>query len=106
MKDYESMGKFRTPTLRYLEYTAPYMHNGVFFELEEVIDFYNEGGGEDVIKKAFGHSTKTKLLKPLGLDDEEKEALIAFLRSLSGDEITMTPPKLPLNAVMKQEARR
>ena len=37
-------GRFRTPSLRELKYTAPYMHNGAFFELEEVIDFYDEGG--------------------------------------------------------------
>ena len=39
-------GKFRTPPLRYLLYTAPYMHNGVFETLDEVVDFYNEGGGD------------------------------------------------------------
>ena len=100
MKDWGSMGKFRTPTLRYLEYTSPYMHNGVFFELFEVIDFYNEGGGEDQIVKNFGHSTKTNLLKPLGLSDAEKDALVAFLESLSGGEITMDAPTLPKDAVM------
>ena len=58
-------GKFRTPSLRELKYTAPYMHNGAFFELDEVIDFYDEGGGQD--------SNKSPLLKKLGLSDEEKE---------------------------------
>ncbi len=89
------MGKFRTPMLRYLEYTAPYMHNGVFWSLEEVIDFYDAGGGEDAIEKAFGLRTKSEILKPLGLTDEEKAQLVAFLDALSGEEIVMDPPALP-----------
>jgi cytochrome c peroxidase len=101
MKRDEDMGKFRTPTLRYLVYTPPYMHNGFFFTLEEVIDFYNEGGGEDLIKKSFGHSTKTNILKPLNLSKVEKEALLAFLESLSGEEIVLEPPVLPEYAVME-----
>lgn len=101
MKRKEDMGKFRTPTLRYLVYTPPYMHNGVFFTLEEVMDFYNKGGGEDPIKKQYGFSTKTKRLKPLNLTEGEKEALIAFLESLSGKEIIVKVPKLPEYAVMK-----
>ncbi len=84
------MGKFRTPSLRYTLYTAPYMHNGAFWDLQEVVEFYNEGGGENDFA-----ATKTGLLKPLGLSDEEVEDLIAFLESLSGDEIKMSTPKLP-----------
>ena len=97
----EDMGKFRTPSLRYLNYTAPYMHNGVFFTLEEVIDFYNEGGGDDPIEKLYRLSTKTEELKPLNLNDEEKGALMAFLESLTGEEIILAPPELPDYAVMK-----
>ncbi len=93
-KRHQDMGKFRTPSLRYLVFTPPYMHNGVFFSLEEVIDFYNDGGGEDQIK-IFGHSTKTDILKPLGLSEEEKGQLLAFLESLSGEEILMDIPQLP-----------
>lgn len=96
----ESMGKFRTPTLRYLVYSMPYMHNGYFYTLEEVIDFYDEGGGDDPILDNFGFTTKTTLLKPLGLSNEEKEALVAFLESLTGDEILMSTPIVPLDAVM------
>ncbi len=101
MKRKKDMGKFRTPTLRYLVYTPPYMHNGVFFTLEEVMDFYNKGGGDDPIKKQYGFSTKTKRLKPLNLTEGEKEALIAFMESLSGKEIIVKVPKLPEYAVMK-----
>ena len=91
----EDMGKFRTPMLRYLEYTAPYMHNGAFYDLEEVIDFYNQGGGEDKIEAGFGHRTKTSLLKPLGLSDEEKRQLLEFLSTLSGEEVLVATPELP-----------
>jgi cytochrome c peroxidase len=84
------MGKFRTPTLRYAAYTAPYMHNGAFWDFFEVVEFYNEGGGENEFAQ-----TKTGLLKPLNLTEEEIEDLVAFLESLSGDEIKMTTPKLP-----------
>ncbi len=90
----EDKGKFRTPPLRELVYTTPYMHNGVFFTLQEVVDFYDQGGGED----PFG--TKAELMKPLNLSDEEKAALVAFLESLSGDEILMEEPVLPDYAVL------
>ena len=81
------IGKFRTSPLRYLSYTAPYMHNGVLETLEEVIDFYDQGGGD-----AEG---KSPLLKPLDLSENEKFDLLDFLESLSGDEIRVTPPELP-----------
>lgn len=88
-QDPADLGKFRTPPLRYLKYTAPYMHNGMFYTLEEVVDFYNDGGTEDV----FG--TKSSLIKPLGLTDSEKRDLVAFLESMSGTEITVAYPELP-----------
>ena len=68
---------FLTPTLRELTWTAPYMHNGVFATIEEVVDFYNNGGGDDELKD--------KRLQPLGLVPSEKADLIAFLKSLSGE---------------------
>ncbi len=89
----EDMGKFRTPSLRYIKYTAPYMHAGQFFTLEEVIDFYNEGGGENEFTEKIGN--KTPILKPLNLTDEEKEALVAFLEELSGEEIRIGEVKVP-----------
>jgi cytochrome c peroxidase len=85
----EDLGKFRTPPLRYLAYTAPYMHNGAFFTIEEVVDFYDRGGDED----PFG--TKSGQIKKLGLTPGEKTDLITFLESLSGDEVIVEPPKLP-----------
>ncbi len=84
----DDIGKFRTPPLRELQYTAPYMHNGVFFTLEEVIDFYDKGGGND--------ANKSSLMMPLGLTAEEKKALLVFLESLSGTEpIMVEAPVLP-----------
>lgn len=86
-------GKFRTQPLRYLRYTPPYMHAGQFYTLEEVVDFYNEGGGENEFTERFGN--KTKILKPLNLTDDEKEALVAFLDEISGEEIKMAIPLVP-----------
>ncbi|HET8577362.1 MAG TPA: cytochrome c peroxidase [Methylomirabilota bacterium] len=82
-KDDKDVGKFLTPGLRDLKYTAPYMHNGMLRTLGAVVEFYNTGGG------AGGE------LKPLGLTDTEKAALLAFLESLSGDAVVVEPPTLP-----------
>ena len=81
-------GKFRTPSLRELRDTAPYMHNGVFATLEEVVDFYDRGGGAD--------PTRSPLLRPLGLTAQEKTDLVAFLLALSSDApFLVEPPDLP-----------
>lgn len=70
---------FRTPTLRNIARTAPYMHNGVYATLEEVVDFYNRGGG-----KGLGLPVKNQTLsnQPLNLTAKEQKALIAFLKTL------------------------
>ncbi len=78
--DGSTVGTFITPTLRELKYTAPYMHNGMFDSLFEVVSFYNEGGGDD--------PNKDPRLKPLGLSFGEQKDLVAFLESLSGDPLT------------------
>lgn len=72
----EDMGAFRTPALRQVAETAPYMHNGSLPNLAAVIEFYNAGGGTD--------SNKSERLRPLHLTPEEKADLLAFLQSLSG----------------------
>ena len=71
---------FKTTTVRNAELTAPYFHNGAYKTLEEVIDFYNDGGGEGL-----GLIVKNQTLPPdpLDLSDYEKTALIAFMRSLT-----------------------
>jgi len=78
--DGSDMGKFMTPSLRELKYTAPYMHNGMLKTLEAVVEFYNNGGGKDKNKDA--------LLKPLNLSKPEKQDLVAFLLALSGKPLT------------------
>jgi cytochrome c peroxidase len=89
-KDPKDIGKFRTPGLRELKYTAPYMHNGIFYTLDEVVDFYNKGGGDA------NWPNKTPLVKPLGLTEQEKKDLVAFLEALSMDKpLLMDPPRLP-----------
>ncbi|MCP4996686.1 MAG: cytochrome-c peroxidase [Gammaproteobacteria bacterium] len=88
-------GKFRTPSLRYATFTAPYMHNGVFYTLEEVVDFYNSGGMDEDGRANEFTQNKSKLIKPLGLSDAEKEDLVAFIEAFSGDEITVQTPELP-----------
>ncbi|MDH5751010.1 MAG: cytochrome-c peroxidase [Deltaproteobacteria bacterium] len=95
-KEEKDKGKFRTAPLRYTKYTAPYMHNGAFFTLEEVVDFYNAGGGKNEFDK-----NKTDIIKPLNLSDKEKADLTAFLEALSGKEISMKPPELPKYATLK-----
>ncbi|MBI3971098.1 MAG: c-type cytochrome [Chloroflexi bacterium] len=84
-------GKFRTPSLRDSCYTAPYMHNGVFATLEDVVAFYNAGGGDD--------PNKGPLLRPLNLTAQEQADLVAFLKNLCGDKIVVEAPTLPPYAV-------
>lgn len=81
--------KFRTPSLRELRWTEPYMHNGVISTLPEVVAFYNAGGGEG----------QTAGLQPLGLSDAEQADLVAFLEALSMDEpLLLDEPELPETA--------
>jgi len=91
--DGSDIGKFMTPSLRELTYTAPYMHNGMMATLDNVVAFYNEGGGND--------HNKDPRLKPLGLDWAEQAQLVAFLESLSGDPLTgeefVWPEKINVN---------
>ena len=67
---------FKTPTLRNVALTAPYMHDGSVSTLREVIDFYNAGGG--------AQRPKSTLLRKLDLNEREKADLEAFLESLTG----------------------
>jgi cytochrome c peroxidase len=91
--DGSDIGKFMTPTLRELKYTAPYMHNGMIKTLSDVVAFYNKGGGSD--------ANKDKALKPLGMSAGEQSDLVAYLESLSGDPLTSAEhvwkDKIPAN---------
>jgi cytochrome c peroxidase len=70
---------YRTPGLRNVALTSPYMHDGSLATLEEVVEFYDRGG--------IDNPQKDPVLKPLGLSVTEKQALVAFLRSLTGDNV-------------------
>ncbi|SKB59216.1 cytochrome c peroxidase [Soonwooa buanensis] len=71
---------FKTTTVRNIELTKPYFHNGAFNTLEEVVDFYNEGGGEGLGLKV---NNQTLPSDKLNLNDAEKKQLVIFLKSLT-----------------------
>jgi cytochrome c peroxidase len=83
----EDMGSFKTPTLRNITQTAPYMHNGVFKTLEEVIEFYDKGGVKN--------TNLDMQMKALGLTAQEKFHLIEFLKTLTGPLPDPSIPELP-----------
>lgn len=85
---------FKTPTIRNVELTAPYMHNGIYKTLDEVIDFYNHGGGKGIgIKLDY----QTLPFDSLKLTNVEINALKAFLKCLTDTSgLTSTPKSLPL----------
>lgn len=87
-KDRKDWKAFKTQTLREIALTGPYMHNGVFGSLKEVIEFFNKGGGDD--------NNKTPLLKPLHLTDDEKQVLEVFLKeALTGELVKVKMPEVP-----------
>lgn len=87
-KDRKDWKAFKTPGLREVALTGPYMHNGVYATIEEVIEFFNKGGGDD--------PGKTPLLKPLHLTDDEKLTLEVFLlEALKGDLVIIKMPEVP-----------
>ena len=73
-------GMFKTPTVRNVEVTAPYMHNGVYATLEEVMDFYNKGGGAGM---GFDLERQTLPFDELNLTKKEQMALVAFVKTLT-----------------------
>ncbi len=77
-------GMFKTPTVRNAEVTAPYMHNGVYASLEEVMDFYNKGGGGGL---GFDLERQTLPFDELNLTIEEQNALVAFVKTLTDTKV-------------------
>lgn len=77
-------GLFRTKSLRHVEKTGPYMHNGSLATLEDVVHFYNVGGGTSGYE-----GTKHAAMVPLYLTSEEEADLVAFLRALTGENVAM-----------------
>lgn len=79
---------FKTVTVRNIELTAPYMHNGVFKDLDEVMDFYNKGGG---VGFGFKVENQTLPFDSLNLSKQEVNDIISFMKSLT-DTTNMTTP--------------
>lgn len=82
----EDFGKFKTPTLRNVTRTAPYMHDGSLATLEDVIAFYDRGGRPN--------PNLDKEIKPLQLTDTEKAELLEFLKSLTGAVVSVSAEEL------------
>lgn len=88
-KDDKDWGGFKVPTLREVANTPPYMHDGSLSTLEEVIDYYDKGG--------IPNRNLHPLMKPLHLSDEDKKALVSFMKSLNGEgwQHFTSPEKFP-----------
>jgi cytochrome c peroxidase len=86
--DEADRGAFRTPTLRNVTLTAPYMHDAVLATLEDVIGFYDTGGGT-----VPGRSGPE--IGPLRLSPQERQALVAFLQSLTDPTADTRVPAVP-----------
>lgn len=71
----DDMALFKVPSLRNCELTAPYMHDGMFQSLEQVVEHYNSGGKD--------HFNKSKFIKKLHLSGQEKKDLVNFLKTLT-----------------------
>lgn len=78
-QDPDDRWKYRTPTLRNVALTAPYMHDGSLKTLQDVVSFYNQGG--------IPNETQSPLIKPLNLSSPEMKDLVAFLKALNGDNV-------------------
>ncbi|KAF0241393.1 MAG: cytochrome c, partial [Chitinophagaceae bacterium] len=86
-KQAADLGKFKTPGLRNIAITAPYMHNGMFKTLEEVVDYYNNP--EKFVRNPI--NIDSTLSKPLGLTEAEKADLVNFLKTLTDKRFTQSP---------------
>lgn len=81
-------GKFKTPTLRNIALTSPYMHNGSLNSLRDVLDYYNRGGNDS--------ANKDPRIRPLGLNEDELRDLKEFLESLTDWNFVQDERLLPL----------
>ncbi|MDO5614731.1 MAG: cytochrome c peroxidase [Cruoricaptor ignavus] len=100
-KNPDDAGKFRVPTLREVTRTGPWMHNGAFTPLRDVLTFYNAGNPEPKSKSSTVYegvalsSKKSNMLKPLNLTNKELDQLEAFLGTLSSRTRRIILPELP-----------
>jgi len=97
-KDPNDTGAFKTPMLRNVADTAPYMHDGSEKTLADVIAFYNRGGNPNP------HLDRD--IKPLNLNLQEQQDLLAFLTALSGPYPVITAPPLPNPEITAQQLTR
>ncbi|MBI4911068.1 MAG: c-type cytochrome [Acidobacteria bacterium] len=88
-KNEADWGAFKTPTLRDIARTGPYMHDGSLKTLEEVVDYYDKGGNKN--------KNLSEDMKPLKLTDQEKKDLVSFLQALNGEgwQKIQEPTKFP-----------
>jgi cytochrome c peroxidase len=83
----EDRGAFKTPTLRNIARTSPYMHNGQFGTLREVVEWFDRGG--------YRHASLSRAVRPLDLSRDERRDLVAFLESLTGELPPVETGRLP-----------
>ena len=88
MKNNSELGAFKTPTVRDVARTAPYMHDASMRTLEDVVEHYNKGGEPNPF-------LDRELKKKLNLAAQEKSDVVAFMKALTGEEIKVELPKLP-----------
>jgi cytochrome c peroxidase len=93
-------GQFKTPTLRSVAETGPYMHDGRFERLEEVIQFYSTREGAEA-----PHHGAESVLQPLHLSDSGRDDLVAFLRSLTGAPLEQALKRQPETPLLKLESQ-
>jgi cytochrome c peroxidase len=86
-KSTADLGAFKTPTVRDIEKTAPYMHDGSLKTLEEVVDHYDKGGSPN--------PALDKDMKKLNLTAQEKADVVAFMKALTGERPKFSLPTLP-----------
>jgi cytochrome c peroxidase len=102
-------GAWKTPTLRDIDLTAPYFHDGSAKTLEEVIEHYDRGGASALDPHGHPPENLDPDIKPLGLSAEQKAALVAFMRALTGEgapSYGVVAPRVPVvPAVTKGSTR-
>ena len=100
-KKVEDAGLFRTPSLREVAKTGPWMHNGIFDDLTDLVEYYNDGNPNFINRAGISPDRlhlipePSRMLRPLGLNKQEVRALVAFLGTLSSDFDTDLEVKLP-----------
>lgn len=98
--DPRDRGSFRTPSLRNVELRAPYFHNGRMRTLEDVVDFYNRGGD-------FNAPNKDPRIRPLNMNPQQRQALLAFLRRpLTDQRVVNEQPPFDHPTLYAQSDRR